>query len=348
MTKLTSNRIDAFIRKPDPGIRAVLVYGQDEGMVRERAAAIGKTVVKDLADPFCVSDVAAEAAAKHTGLLAEEMAAISMMGGRRLVRLRSDAEDALAAISAALQSPPPGGSMLLVEAGDIGNKSKLCSLFEKSEIAVAIPCYKDDEASFTRAVAGLLAEHGLSASSDAREYLTLHLAGDRAMARSEIAKLALYMGKQKKVELGDAKACIGIGGDYDISDPVWAAADGNAEELDRALENLLSRGESPIALLRVAQKHFERLYRVASLVKNGESITAAVASLKPPVFFKEQQRFTAQARNWKLPQLQNIIAKLLEAEAECKKTGMPDTLMCSRVFHQIAAIRKSGVINRKS
>jgi len=38
--KLAAGRVEGFLRRPDPEIRAVLLYGPDAGLVRERAEAL--------------------------------------------------------------------------------------------------------------------------------------------------------------------------------------------------------------------------------------------------------------------------------------------------------------------
>ncbi|HYC13217.1 MAG TPA: DNA polymerase III subunit delta, partial [Stellaceae bacterium] len=57
--KLTGQRIEGFvtgfIAKPDPKVRAILVYGPDAGLVRERGEALAKAVAQDLDDPFRVA-----------------------------------------------------------------------------------------------------------------------------------------------------------------------------------------------------------------------------------------------------------------------------------------------------
>ena len=55
--KLAPSRIAAFLQRPDPEIRAVLLYGPDEGLVRERAEILARTVCPDLQDPFRVADL---------------------------------------------------------------------------------------------------------------------------------------------------------------------------------------------------------------------------------------------------------------------------------------------------
>ena len=61
--RLAPARIAAFLQRPDPEIRAVLLYGPDEGLVRERAEAVARSICPDLKDPFRVADLMAAALA---------------------------------------------------------------------------------------------------------------------------------------------------------------------------------------------------------------------------------------------------------------------------------------------
>ncbi|MBT7582049.1 MAG: DNA polymerase III subunit delta, partial [Kordiimonadaceae bacterium] len=81
--KISYRDIDAQVRKLSPGYQAVLIYGPDEGLVRERATKIAKQVVEDLQDPFLVANIDPDSLKSEPGILADEAAAISMMGGRR-------------------------------------------------------------------------------------------------------------------------------------------------------------------------------------------------------------------------------------------------------------------------
>ena len=55
--KLAPRAGRGFFARPDPAIRAVLLYGRDAGLVRERADALVRTVCPDLRDPFRVADL---------------------------------------------------------------------------------------------------------------------------------------------------------------------------------------------------------------------------------------------------------------------------------------------------
>mgnify|MGYP003340380061 CR=1 FL=1 len=54
--KLDSRSIPGFLASPDPEIRAVLLYGPDEGKVRERGADLARKIVPDLNDPFRIAE----------------------------------------------------------------------------------------------------------------------------------------------------------------------------------------------------------------------------------------------------------------------------------------------------
>ena len=55
--KIEPRQVDAFLKKPDPKIRGVVIYGNDDGLIAERALALAKTVCEDLKDPFRVVDI---------------------------------------------------------------------------------------------------------------------------------------------------------------------------------------------------------------------------------------------------------------------------------------------------
>ena len=338
--KLQPKAVDGFLRSPDPRIRAVLFYGPDNGLVRDRAMTVGRTVVQDLSDPFRVTEMLGRAVAEDPARLAAEAAAIAFTGGRRLIRVREAEDNTTAAFTAFLANLPPGDSLVVVEAGDLASRSKLRALFEGADAAVAIPCYVEEEASLGRVIADILHGHGLSADPDALTFLAGNLVGDRMVARGEVEKLALYMGGEKRVRLEDAQACVGDSAALSLDEPIWAAAEGDFPTLDRSLARLFAEGMSPVAVLRTAQRHFQRLQLVAGQVAAGKSPDAAVESLRPPVFFKMKPRLVNQARRWSAPLVRQALERLVDAEADCKRTNMPDQTICARVLFQLASLAR--------
>jgi DNA polymerase-3 subunit delta len=81
--KLQGAAIERFLSRPDPAARAVVLYGGDEGLIRERARRLGRHVVEDLNDPFRVAVLTADAVAADPALLADEASSLSQAGRNR-------------------------------------------------------------------------------------------------------------------------------------------------------------------------------------------------------------------------------------------------------------------------
>src|ERR1051325_3174644 len=78
-----SHEADRYVANPPKGLAIALVYGPDAGLVQERAEKLLKSVVPDLTDAFNASDLNEDALLADPARLADEAAALSMMGGRR-------------------------------------------------------------------------------------------------------------------------------------------------------------------------------------------------------------------------------------------------------------------------
>ena len=127
--KISGRNADSFARDPDPNVCAVLVYGPDSGLVGERAATLARASGVDPEDPFAATALRGEDLAGSPGRLLDEAAAIPWGGGIRVVRVRG-ASDALAPALSALLERPPEGAFVVIEAGDLGPRSRVRRLFE--------------------------------------------------------------------------------------------------------------------------------------------------------------------------------------------------------------------------
>lgn len=341
--KVQPRNADAFAKKPPAATRVVLFYGPDSGLVRERGKVAAQSACPDLGDPFRVSDLKSDQVAGDAARLADEMAAIALTGGRRVVRIR-DADEKLAPVLAGLlKGMPPGDTLLVLEAGELDARSKLRKLAEDAgDEAASIACYVESEEELATTIGRMMVEHGMQIDPDARDWLAGNLVGDRSMARGEIDKLAIYMLGAKRVTLEDVRAVIGDSAALDLDEPALAAAGGDLAEVDRSLRRLFADGTATVAILRAAQRHFQRLHQAVAHVAHGQTPQQAVKSLRPPVFFKMETEMTAQVRRWTLPLLAQALTRLMEAEADCKRTHLPDETICARAFFQLAQLARRG------
>ncbi len=334
--KIASRNIESFLDGTHDGLAAVLIYGPDAGLVRERADHLAAAVAGDASDPFRVSDIATpERLREQPSLLMDEAAALTFGGGRRVVRLRTAGDGQSAAIAAFLKSEP-GGGLLIAESDELGPRSALRQLFEAADNAAALPCYRDEGADLARFVADELRREGLALADEARDFLAGALGGDRAVTRREIEKIIAYKGPAGgTVELADALACIGDSAALSVDDLVFAIGDGDFAAVDRLTDRVLQEGTAAVAVLRAVARHFLRLHLVSAASDDSERM---IRALKPPVFYKYQSRMQEQVRRWSPARLHQALSRLTRAEMDCKSTGTPADVLCRRALLEVAAL----------
>jgi len=341
MVKIAAKDIDAFIKRPaGPALRAVLVYGPDRGLVAERAATLARGVVEDLQDPFRVVQTTGAQLVADPARLADEASALSLTGGRRVFWLR-EAGDGLAALFKEFLANPPGEALVLLEAGDLPARSSLRKAFEAAGPgAAALPCYRDETRDLTGLVREMVAAEGLSISRDALQALALFLGGDRQLTRREVEKLILYKGaavEGGEIDMADLRAVVGDVSAYALEDIAFAVGAGDMAGLERLLARAFAEGLQPVSVLRQVARHFERLMLAGAHIAAGLADQAALAKLRPPVFWKQRGAFAAQARAWRPAALKSALARLIAAEADCKTTGLPAETMAARALLGLAA-----------
>ena len=341
--KVQAGRADAFAKNPDDGVQAVLVYGPDVGLVRERVKVLMQSVLKGDDDPFRLTELDSDTIKSDPARLADEAAAMALTGGRRVVRIR-DATDGLSKTVEGFLEDPKGDSLLVFAGGDLGPRSSLRKLFEKADNAAALPCYADDARALDQVIRETLQGHGLSVERDALAYLVDHLGGDRALSRQEMEKLALYKGTDKgtSVTLDDAMACVGDTAALDLDDLVFAMGDGDQPAVQRVFGRMMAEGVSPIPVLTAASRHLMRLHQVMGLRSDGGTVDQAMQKLRPPVFFKRKGQFKAQAGRWNAALLARGLDLLTTAELQAKSTGMPAQTLIERALMQVAAGGRSA------
>jgi DNA polymerase-3 subunit delta len=346
--KIEPRQAEAFLKKPDPKIRGVVIYGNDDGLIAERALQLARTVCEDLKDPFRVVDIAGEALKADPARLADEFGALSLMGGRRVIRVRPAGEESVAALEN-LVAASAGDALIIVEGGNLTPRSGLRALAETEACLAALPCYMDSAGELERLVASGAAAQGLSVDPDALEWIVERLGGDRGQTRSEIDKLLLYKSGDggKTITMDDALAILGDTAAIGIDDVVGATFDGNVEVLDRALDRVFAEGGNPVQLVRSLQRHADQLHLVSGHIAAGSNLEAALFKARGlPRGGPIRQRFERHARSWPLPRLSAAVTRILDAEIECKSTGLPDEAIARRLCLALAMTARQARARR--
>jgi DNA polymerase-3 subunit delta len=336
--KLDKQPLEKFLKEPAANVAAVLIFGPDEGMVHERAMLMSRAILGDGDDPFRLTELTGDEIKADPARLIDEARAIAMMGGRRVVRVTRVSDTHEPAFATLLADHRDSSQCLVViEAGDIGGKSSLKRLFENAPHAAAVACYRDEAAALPALITQHLKAAGLDIDRDAVSYLAANLGGDRGITRAELDKLVLYMGDLKKVSLDDAMANVGDQSAVGQDDLCTAIGLGDLKGLERQIERNLAESNE-ISLIRAVVRHFMKLHQVTARVARGEQLEAAMAGLRPPVFWKAVDGFKAQCRRWPAETIGQALLRLAEIEAEAMRQHQFADTLTRRGLMEIAAM----------
>jgi DNA polymerase-3 subunit delta len=328
--KLAPAGVAAFLRDPGP-CRVVLLYGDDAGMIRDRAVALVRAVAGALDDPFLVVELTRDEIAR----LPDEAASLPLTGGRRVVRVRDATDAAAAQIRTVLKSKSP--ALVVLEGAGLGTRSRLRTELEAAPDGVAIGCYPEEGHALETTIRDTLKQAGVAIEPDALSWLSGQLGADRAATRAELEKLALYAGPGGRVDLDAAIACVGDLSGLSLDDALFAATIGDVATTDRALELAIAEGAAPVQVLRAGIMHLQRLQRAQmAMEESGLSAAEASRSLRPPLFYRRVAAFNRALGLWSGSAVAAAINGLAEAERGCKRTGWPDQTLCRNAVLVVA------------
>lgn len=332
--------IERFLKDPGREVRAALIYGRDRGVVSERARELAGRIAANPDDPFDVAVLTDNDL--DDGRLEGELSALSMMGGRRLVRLKlGDSKAGLEKAAAeALTAHADGAfnpdAFFIIEAGELRRDSALRKAGEKAAGCATIPCYEDEPGDIARLVRETLAKDKVGLDSQALELFVARMPKERGVARQEIERLSLYLGpgSGKIATPADLEAFLGVEPEASLSDAAADAFGGRVGPAQAGLRRAHAEGETGPAAVRAMGVYLGRLRRTLTLAQSGASLQEAAKA--SGVFWKNEREFLRQARAWTLPHLDQLQPEVLAADRACKTAGSPDALIAERLALSIA------------
>ncbi len=332
---------ERILARPDPAHVAILLYGPDEGLVRERGRALLEQRLGSPPDTMRLTDLTDADLKNDPARLADEACGLALIPGERLIRVRIGSESGTKAIESFLDGAADEtlkpDALVVIEAGDLTPRSALRKCFESASNGVAIPCYADETHTLQALIDNAAREAGITVEPAAAQLLSSRLGNDRGVTIQELKKLFLYkQNDSSPVSMDDVMACLPM----DTENMVGMLADrvccGELTTMADELGLAFSTGLPPVAVLRGINQHFQRLHAWVAAVENGSSPEEILKKARPPIHFKRMGALRVQLRHWTRPDVERALDALLEAERQCKTTGQPDQLLAERVLLSLA------------
>lgn len=326
MTSLRGDRVERFLKRPN--LNLVLFHGNDPALINARANAVARGFDQQAETVRLGPDAFKD----NPGRLTDEARAISLFGGRRVIRVAANGP--VPGIDGLLADPPSDALIVIERTASLKTGDKLRKLFEGSSNGVVIGCYTGDAGSIGTVLDDALNRSGLTITPEARARTVELTLGLGVGARAEIEKLCLYAAGETEITLGHVDAVLEDGASGQIGRVCDLLVAGEAEEADRMIRRVLAAGVDAGAIALVLLRQLTLLHRLAAAREGGVPLGVALKGIRPPVFAQRQQEMERQLGRWSLRGLEQALH-----EVEC-------ALRDSRVRHYAGSAVVTNVLTR--
>ena len=334
-----------WVDQPDPQIRFYLFHGPDEAQSRALGARLraGTGAEKFL--------VAAGSVKSDPALLADEAAAISMFGGKRLIWVEP-AGDEIAEGVAALLEASAAESPVVAIAGGLRKTSALLKLAEAHSQSIAHASYAPEGREAERMVVELGQAEGLRIRGDVASRIADAAANDQGIVAQELAKLAIFLGASPDSprEL-DHDALDAVGAEMNEGDFLRLAdiaMAGDLNGLAAELDHLSPGGTEAIPVIRALQRRLLMLAPIRARADGGERPDAVMASAGKSLFWKDKKLVEQLLRRWDSASLATVADRAGRLERELMRERAPGSRPpeAEMLGEELTAIARAGARRR--
>ena len=333
--KAKSSQLNALTNQIKTSFKGALIYGANEPIVAEISRKIAQLITPNLQDDFCVKKLTAADIKENPTILADEMNALSLMGGRRLIWVSNPTDSQIESVESAI-SGCKTDSFLLISAGTLTARSALRTYSENAPEVLTIPCYEETDQDIKQLIVEKLSSAGYKMTPDAMQSLCDLTGKNRSIVKSELEKIILYQGDNKTITDDIVQKVVDNGTSYSMDELCIAIGNGNQNRVSALYQGLLSEGETPVSIVRVVMGYFNKLLLAADMLVHHKSMDEIFRKILYTSQFKLQDPIEKQLSFWSKQKLIPVVLSLLELEKKTKTTDMPAELLVFRMLNSIA------------
>jgi DNA polymerase-3 subunit delta len=223
-----------------------------------------------------------------------------------------------------LKDLPDSARLVFLERRKIGKGNPIRRLAAQTEHGYEREFTPLRPGELSRWIAARAQEKGGRIEPGAIRVLATYVGNDLRLLDSEIEKLLTYAGEERAVTEKDAQLLVSYAREADIFAMVDALGARDTQRAMEMMEKLLAEGQHPLYLLRMITRQFRILLQIKELLNKGTPAAdvRGLLHLHPYVAKKTM----SQARNFSVPQLEEIYHRLLETDEGVKTGQLEDHL----------------------
>lgn len=339
--KIQNYKIDQFCNNFMPETPAILIYGQDYGLICERSDSIINSFFKDINNSYSdnIIDFDGNSIASKPEVLETEAQSISLLNKKKVIRIK-DANDSLSNVMEEYLLSPNNSCLILLLSENLNPRSKIRKFFELHKNAIIIPCYSDEKKNILAIIESMLNKENINIDFEGKQLLANYLGIDRLVTKNEIEKAILYAGKEKRLTSEDIasflsdQAAISIDELYDLS------LLGDNQNAYRMLNRLQNEGVTAIQIIRSFIRQLQNLYSIKDAMSFNSNINQILDNFKPPIYFKRKNNIKLHAEKWAKIKIKKGLNILQNAEISCKQPKSNPQIITKQAVLSIGLLSK--------
>ena len=299
----------------------------------------------NVTDPFNVSKIDGDELKENPFILEENINTLNIFSDKKFilldlsnVKINKNIENII--IDAVIEEDL--NYMLIIKAGNIGSQNVLVKHFEKLNTSILIACYEENSSKIKNEISNLFFKHKVFFSNDFISFLSSKFSSDSLSNKMDIEKLDSFLTNNNNVTENSLTEFIIGSEDVNLSQIVNSCLNGETKMSLFYLDKIYEKSNSNIILIRMFGRHFKIIEKILLLSQYERSISVAINSLKPPIFFKDKPIFLNQCKLWSFKKINLIQKRLIDLEFKTKIGAYPEKTLLSHFILSASVMAKKA------
>ena len=215
----------------------------------------------------------------------------------------------------------PQDVQFILNSKNLEKKSILRKFFEKEKTVVCAAFYEDNNQTLNSIISQFFRNKKIPISQQLVNILIERSRGDRKNLNNELKKIENFSLNKKNIDLQDIVKLTNLADNYGAAELVDHSLAKNTRKTVTILNENNYSDEDNIIIIRTLLSKLKRLVKIYELVDDKNNIENAVASFRPPIFWKDKPLVIQQIKAWGENELKNLIYKTNEIEFLIKKNS---------------------------
>tara|TARA_B100001057_G_C22847389_1_gene949624 strand:+ start:499 stop:1494 length:996 start_codon:yes stop_codon:yes gene_type:complete len=210
---------------------------------------------------------------------------------------------------------------IVMKSDVLEKKSKLRIFFEKNAQTIIVPFYEDNHQTLLFFAQNYMRENNIKISSQNVNIIIDRSKGNRINLKNELEKIANYSFKKQTIELDELIKLTNLAENYSISEMVDQCLSGNNKKTINILNENNPSLEDNIVIVKSFLYKLKRLKILKEIEEESNNTEKAIATYKPPIFWKDKEIVKQQLKIWSKEKIQLQIKKVNDLEKVIKKNS---------------------------